>query len=100
MKKWADTKRRSLEFRAGDQVLVKLKAGHIRFRRHKDQHLIRKYEGPVEVLKKIQNTSYRVVLPAWMKIYPVVHVSNLRPYHHDPDDKQCNDCVRPSIDLK
>ena len=59
-----------------------------------------KYEGPVEVLKKIGATSYRVALPTWMKIHPVIHVSNLKSYHPDPDDDQRNVITRPSIDLK
>ena len=100
MKKRADNKWPPLEFRARDQVLIKLKAEQIQFRGHKNQLLVRKYKGPVEVLKKIGNTSYRVVLPGWMKIHLVVHVSNLKPYHQDLDDKQRNDCVRPSVNLK
>ncbi|XP_023518073.1 uncharacterized protein LOC111781615 [Cucurbita pepo subsp. pepo] len=59
-----------------------------------------KYEGPVEVLKKIGATSYRVALPTLMKIQPVIHVSNLMPYHPDPDDDQRNVITRLSIDLK
>ena len=35
-----------------------------------------------------------------MKIHPVIHVSNLKPYHSDPDDDQRNVITRPSIDLK
>ncbi|KAL0554721.1 hypothetical protein IC582_008649 [Cucumis melo] len=86
MKKWADKKRRPLEFRTGDQVLIKLRPEQVRFRGRKDQLLVRKYEGPVEVLKKVGNTSYRVALPTWMKIYPVIHVSNLKPYYQDTED--------------
>ena len=100
MKKWADKKCWPLQFRAGDQVLIKLRPEQIRFRNRKDQKLVRKYEGPVEVLKKIRATSYRVALPTWMKIHPVIHVSNLKPYHPDPDDDQRNVITRPSIDLK
>ena len=69
MKKWADKKRRPLQFRAGDQVLIKLRPEQIRFRSRKDQRLVRKYEGSVEVLQKIGVTSYRVALPTWMKIH-------------------------------
>ncbi|KAA0041182.1 reverse transcriptase [Cucumis melo var. makuwa] len=93
MKKWDDKKRRPLEFRARDQVLKKLKVEQIRFRGHRDQHLARKYEGPMEVLKKIGNALYWAVLPAWMKIHPVIHVSNLKPYHQDLNDKQRNNGV-------
>ncbi|TYK16926.1 reverse transcriptase [Cucumis melo var. makuwa] len=99
MKKRADKKRQLLEFRAGDQVLIKLRPKQIRFRGRKDQRLIRKYKGPVEVLKKVGNTSYRVALPTWMKIYPVIHVSNLKPYHQDIEDLQQNVVIRPIIDL-
>ncbi|TYK11030.1 reverse transcriptase [Cucumis melo var. makuwa] len=99
MEKWADKKRRPLEFREGDQVLIKLRPKQIRFRGRKDQRLIRKYEGLVELLKKVGNTSYRVTLPTWMKIYPVIHVSNLKSYHQDTQDLQRNVVTRPIIDL-
>ncbi|KAA0041499.1 reverse transcriptase [Cucumis melo var. makuwa] len=61
MKKWADKKRRPLEFRAGDQVLIKLR--------------------PEQV---------RVALSTWMKIYPVIHLTNLKSYHQDTEDLQQN----------
>ncbi|KAA0051359.1 reverse transcriptase [Cucumis melo var. makuwa] len=99
MKKWADKKRQPLVFRAGDQVLIKLRPEQVRFRGRKDQRLVKKYEGPVEVLKKVGNTSYRVALLTWMKIYPVIHVSNLKPYHQDTEDLQQNIVTRPIIDL-
>ena len=63
MKKWVDKKRRPVQFRAGDQVLIKLRQEQIRFHSRKNQRLVQKYEGPVEVLKKIGATSYRVALP-------------------------------------
>ena len=100
MKKWVDKKRRPFQFREGDQVLINLRPEHIRFRSRKDQRLVQKYEGPIEVLKKIGATFYKVVLPTWMKIHPVIHVSNLKPYYHNPDDDQRNVITRLSIDLK
>ena len=100
MKKWADKKRRPLQFRAGDQVLIKLRSEQIRSCSRKDQRLVRKYEGPVKVLKKIGATSYKVALPTWMKIHPVIHVSNLKSYHPDPNDDQRNATTIRSIDLK
>ena len=53
----------------------------------------------MEVLKKVGNTSYKVALPTWMKIHPVIHVSNLKPYYQDPDDMQRNAIARPAINL-
>ncbi|PKI46069.1 hypothetical protein CRG98_033524 [Punica granatum] len=48
MKKWADKKRRHVEYSVGDLVLVKLH----NILRHKDVHkgLTRRYEGPFQVL--------------------------------------------------
>ena len=100
MKKRVDKKRRPLQFRAGDQVLIKLRPEQIRFCSRKDQRLVRKYEGSVEVLKKIGATSYRAALPIWMKIHQIIHMSNFKPYHPDPNDDQRNVITRPSIDLK
>ena len=82
MKEWKQTtdrtekKERPIEFRVGDQVLIKTKEEQLRFMRHKDQCLVRKYRGPMKVLKKIENASYRMMLHAWIKIHPVIHVSN------------------------
>ena len=98
MKKWADKKHRPLEFRAGDRVLIKLRSEQIRLRERKDQRLVSKYKG-VEVPKRVGSTSYKVALLTWMKIHPLIHVSNLKLYHQDPDDMQRNVIVRPTIDL-
>ncbi|XP_038885809.1 uncharacterized protein LOC120076104 [Benincasa hispida] len=100
MKKWADKKRRALEFQAGDKVLIKLRPEKFRFRGQRDQRLVRKYEGPVEVIEKVGRTSYRVQLPSWMKIHPVIHVSILKPYHSDPEDEQRNMLRRPPVTMK
>ncbi|PKI62932.1 hypothetical protein CRG98_016691, partial [Punica granatum] len=50
MKKWADKKRRHVEYSVGDFVLVKLH----NILRHKDVHkgLTRRYEGPFQVLQR------------------------------------------------
>ena len=86
MKMWADRKQRALEFQAGDQVMIKLRSEQFRFQGNWDQQLVRKYEGPIEVIEKVGRTSYRLQLPTWMRIHLVIHVSNLKPYHPDDDD--------------
>ena len=100
MKKWADQKRRSLEFQAGDQVMIKLRSKQFRFRRNRDHRLVRKYEGPIEVIEKVGRTSCRLQLPTWMRIHPVIHVSNLKSYHPDDDDHQRNQVTRPPVTMK
>ncbi|CAM8972714.1 unnamed protein product [Rhodiola kirilowii] len=83
MKKWADKKRRDVEFKVGDLVLVKLLPQQFKAFRKVHKGLIRKYEGPFEVIKRVGNVSYKLNLPPKQKIHPVFHVSMLRPYHED-----------------
>ena len=85
MKRWADRKRRFREFKEGDQVLVKLyQHGRIRGV-HKG--LIRRYEEPFTVLKKVDNVSYKVELSESLsQLYPIFHVSLLKPFYQDPHD--------------
>ncbi|KAL6340436.1 hypothetical protein AAG906_006099 [Vitis piasezkii] len=48
--------------------------------------LVRRYEGPFSILRKVDKVSYKVELPSRLKIHPVFHVSYLKPYHEDKDD--------------
>ncbi|CAN6566578.1 unnamed protein product [Malus baccata var. baccata] len=86
MKKWADRKRRNVEFQTGDQVFVKLNASQHKSTRGLHKSLLRKYEGPFPIIKKVGKAAYVVELPPRLKFHPVFHVSNLKPYH--ADDKE------------
>ena len=48
--------------------------------------LIRRYEGPFPILKKVGAQAYKVELPPKIKYHPVFHVSLLKPYHEDNGD--------------
>ncbi|WZZ33691.1 hypothetical protein YC2023_017092 [Brassica napus] len=87
MKKWADEKRRPSEYSVGDLVLVKLLPQQFKAFRSLHKGLIRKYEGPFEIVGKVGKVSYRIDLPDTLKIHPVFHVSMLKPYHADEDDQ-------------
>lgn len=52
MKKWADKKRRAVEFQVEDLVLVKLLPQQFKSLRKVHKGLIRKYEGPFPITKK------------------------------------------------
>ena len=84
MKKWADKKTRPREFQVGDLVLVKMYAHTMLEARH--QGLLRRYEGPFPILKKVGTQAYKVKFPPKIKCHPVFHVSPLKPYHGDQVD--------------
>ncbi|GJT45451.1 putative nucleotidyltransferase, ribonuclease H [Tanacetum coccineum] len=86
MKKWADERRRHVEFEVGDQVMVKLLPQQFKSLRKVHKGLIRRYEGPYPVIGRVGKVSYRVQLPPKLKIHPVFHVSFLKPYHGDEED--------------
>jgi hypothetical protein len=79
MKKNADTHRRELDFKVGDQVLLSSK--NIRLRTAGTKKLLPKFLGPFTVLQKIGNLAYKLDLSTDMpKVHPVFHVSLLRPF--------------------
>ncbi|CAL2272474.1 unnamed protein product [Prunus armeniaca] len=59
MKKWADQHKRDVVFQPGDM----------------------RYEGPFPIIRSVGRAAYRVELSLRLKIHPVFHVSNLKPYH-------------------
>ncbi|GJX16761.1 putative nucleotidyltransferase, ribonuclease H [Tanacetum coccineum] len=57
MKKWAEEKRRHVEFEVGDQVMVKLLPQQFKSLRKVHKGLIRSYEGPfpvIEIIGKVE----------------------------------------------
>ena len=94
MKKWADTKRRPLEFEEGDLVMVKLLAhqSHRFAKVHKE--LVRRYERPFAVEKRVGKLAYRLSLPSHLEMHHVFHVSLLKPYHQDKEDPRRGESTR------
>ncbi|GMI71025.1 hypothetical protein HRI_000771800 [Hibiscus trionum] len=86
MKKWANRGQRDQQFKVGDLLLAKLMAEQLRFLRNRDRQLVRKYERPLQIVAKVGNNSYKIKPPSWMKVHPVFHVSNLKPFHANPLD--------------
>ncbi|KAF2286592.1 hypothetical protein GH714_021001 [Hevea brasiliensis] len=94
MKKWADSRRRHVEFTEGDMVLVRM-FSRIHGKRHKG--LLRKYEGPFMVEQRIGKVAYRLRLPAHLECHPMFHVSLLKPYHADEEDPARNKSKRAPV---
>ncbi|KAK2979365.1 hypothetical protein RJ640_018445 [Escallonia rubra] len=70
MKKHADKNRRSQEFNVGDKVMVKLLPQDRKFLRGRDSRLLKKYEGPLTIGKKIGKMAYKVDPPAPSRLSP------------------------------
>ncbi|KAF3791708.1 hypothetical protein EJ110_NYTH13717 [Nymphaea thermarum] len=86
LKKLGDQRHGSMEFRAGDQVLLKLYADREGLFRGRHRARIGKYEGPFTVVKRMEKLAYKLDLPLDFKAHPVFHVCNLQAFYADDED--------------
>nr|GFB34202.1 uncharacterized protein [Tanacetum cinerariifolium] len=68
--------------------MVKLLPQQFKTLRKVHKGLIRRYEGPFPVIRRVGKVSYRVQLPPKLNIHPVFHVSFLKPYHGDEEEPE------------
>jgi hypothetical protein len=71
-------------FKVGDRVWLHLNKERLQGHGKKINDL---QYGPFEVLKKVGDNSYRLILPPYMCIYLVVNVENLKLY--EPSVRMC-----------
>ena len=50
--------------------------------------LIKKYDGPFEMIQMVGKVAYRLKLPNRLKLHSTFHVSFLKPYHEDLDKER------------
>ena len=86
MKKWVNTRRRHVEYKEGDQVMIQLLSQQFKTLRKVHKGLVRRYERPFRVVRRVGNVLYQLQLPPRLKIHPAFHVSLLKPYHGDVED--------------
>ncbi|GJY77946.1 hypothetical protein Tco_0483747 [Tanacetum coccineum] len=78
-KRYADNRRKPLEFEVGDRVLLKVSPwkGVIHF--EKKGKLVLRYVGPFKILERIGLVAYRLRLPEELSsVHDTFHVSNLK----------------------
>nr|GEV68001.1 putative reverse transcriptase domain-containing protein [Tanacetum cinerariifolium] len=78
-KSYADKRRKTLEFKVGDRVLLKVSPwkGVVRFA--KKGKLAPRYVGPFEIVERVGQVAYRLKLPQELScIHDTFHVSNLK----------------------
>ncbi|GKD39168.1 hypothetical protein Tco_1259375, partial [Tanacetum coccineum] len=78
-KSYADRRRKPLEFKAGDKVMLKVSPwkGVIRF--GKRGKLNPRYIVPFKILAKVGTLAYRIELPKQLsRVHSTFHVSNLK----------------------
>ncbi|GKF35295.1 hypothetical protein Tco_0108495, partial [Tanacetum coccineum] len=85
-KSYADKRRKPLEFKVGDQVLLKVSSwkGVVRFSRK--GKLAPRYVGPFKIVKRVGLVAYRLRLPQELScVHDIFHVSNLKKCLADSD---------------
>ena len=79
MKKMADTRRRELKFKVGDEVYLKLRPYRQRSLACKrSEKLAPKFYGPYKIIEEIGEVVYRLQLPPEAVIHNVFHISQLK----------------------
>lgn len=76
--KYANQHRREVEFKIGDQVLLSTENLQQRGRAPK---LMKRFEGPFNIIRIINPVAYELDLPDSMRIHPVFHISKLKKYN-------------------
>jgi len=99
-KKWADAKRRPLEFTVGDHVFFKISPtrGVIRF--GFSGKLSLRYIGPFHIIERVREVAYRLALPPALDgVHDVFHISKSIKYVRDDQHILDYSNLRPNHDL-
>jgi transposase InsO family protein len=86
--KYANEKRRDIEFQEGDYVM--LNSDFVYDPIHTDRpsrKLANKWLGPFRIMKKISRVAYKLFIPKEdnIKVHPVIHIANLKQFNENPE---------------
>jgi hypothetical protein len=93
MKRYYDRNRPSQSFKVGDQVMLATKnlaVEHMGIQQKAKRKLGPIWIGPYPVMALTSQDTYRLQLPAGLRLYPEFHTSLLKPYHKDEDPERMN----------
>nr|GEY16953.1 putative reverse transcriptase domain-containing protein [Tanacetum cinerariifolium] len=83
-KNYADRKRKPMEFKIEDRVMLKVSPWKVVVRFGKRGKLNPRYVGPFKVLAKMGKVAYKLELPQELsRVHHTFHVSNLKKYYSD-----------------
>jgi len=83
-KAYADKKRKPIEFKEGEQVLLSTK--NLRLHEGGSRKLLRRFIGPFTIAAKINDNAFKLHLPSDLKCHDVFNVCYLRKYYGRPGD--------------
>jgi len=99
-KSYADKRRRSLEFEAGEHVFLRVTPTTRIGRALKSRNLTPQFIGPYQITRRIGPATYEMALPPHLaNLHNVFHVSQLRKYIADPTHVMEEDDVQVREDL-
>ncbi|XP_019085442.1 PREDICTED: uncharacterized protein LOC109126382 [Camelina sativa] len=84
-KKYADRKRREVEFKVGDMVYLKVAPQKGKDRFGKVGKLAVRFIGPYPIEQRVGEVAYRLAMPEMMRLHKVFHVLQLRKHVPDPN---------------
>jgi hypothetical protein len=92
---YANRRRTPIVFAEGDSVLLSTKNLHVHVSSEEGKKLKPRFIGPLKILKKLSDVSYKLELPQGLsRLHPVFHVNLLRKYNV-PDKKLQAILARP-----
>ncbi|KAA3474334.1 DNA/RNA polymerases superfamily protein [Gossypium australe] len=95
-KSYSDLKRKEIEFKVGDKVLLKVSPWRKVLRFGRKGKLSPRFIGPYEVTEMIGPVAYRLALPPELeKIHDVFHVSMLPRYRSNPSHTEVD--IQPDL---
>ncbi|XP_073222434.1 uncharacterized protein [Cicer arietinum] len=84
-KSYHDKRKKNLKFQEGDHVFLRVTPTTGVGRALKMRKLTPRFIGPYQILKRVGNVAYQIVLPPSLSnLHSVFHVSQLRKYIFDP----------------